>query len=182
MPSKNTSTDFGAAILRVRHLYDRESWNAGRAELRACKTIDDIQESGRFWEIAAPSEMERPAQLAPVVLCFDAATQKKDRKFATELRRTLYPDVARSALSTRALRFRRLLACEGREELVHHLRRLLRHASQKGRFAVDWSALGKDIVFFGDGVRKRWAEDFYTAERRNQFTSLQSDHSQEKQP
>ena len=42
------------------------------------------------------------------------------------------------------------LASRDRDELVHQLRRLLRHGFQASRRGVDWGSLGADIVFWSD--------------------------------
>ncbi len=62
------------------------------------------------------------------------------------------------------LRFRRLLACDDREELCEHLGPIALAARAKG-IAVDYDALFRDLQFYaGDGrerVRTRWAQAYW---------------------
>lgn len=155
--------DLKTAALAARRRYDVPSANATRAELRATKDVATLLESGRFYGLLAGTGLARPAQLAPVVFAFDGAKHGAGKVFARELRRALHKDVKEKDLATRAIAFRRLLACERGDELNHHLRRLLRRASQQSSsFAVDWGQLAVDLVTYGPKVRQRWAEQFYT--------------------
>lgn len=61
--------------------------------------------------------------------------------------------------STFDLRFRRLLACD-RRELPFHLRRVVTAAAAQG-VPIDYAELYRDIQFWGDQVKLRWATDYY---------------------
>ena len=56
-------------------------------------------------------------------------------------------------------RFKRLLACEDRQELAEHLRRMLLAAKAKGT-PVNWERLFIDIRYWGDRTRADWARNF----------------------
>jgi CRISPR type I-E-associated protein CasB/Cse2 len=162
------SDDILFATLRsARALYDDEKrFRSGdRASLRAAKHSDDLLTNGAFWRLVAVAANDRRPTLRYAIICFDGAKHANGApRFATSLRRTVYADVEDVDLVGRALRFRRLLASESREELVHHLRRSLRHAAQAGEgLRVDWGTLGAEVVRWGPVVRRRWAEDFYAA-------------------
>ena len=164
-----TEDTLAETFRRVRALYDDEKrFRPGdRASLRAAKHPDDLLTDGAFWRLASLAPPESRSRLRYAVVCFDAAEHAASApRFATSLRRAVYGEVDDDDLVGRALRFRRLLASEDCAELVHHLRRALRHAAQAGAgLKVDWGVLGADITRWerSPRVRQRWAEDFYTA-------------------
>ncbi len=55
------------------------------------------------------------------------------------------------------IRYRRLINCD-RDRLVHQMRQVLRWRGRQ----VDWIALGTDIFYWGDNVRQRWNEGYFT--------------------
>jgi CRISPR type I-E-associated protein CasB/Cse2 len=57
------------------------------------------------------------------------------------------------------LRFRRLLACD-RRELPLHLRRVVMAAAAL-EISIDYTELYRDLQFWSDRVRLRWATDYY---------------------
>lgn len=131
-----------------------------RAVLRRCRDVEEVAMEGAFWRVvrAAP-EGVRP-RLAEVVVCFPAAEQlKRTTGFGVgaHFYRALRGN-RRTLTDTGALRFRQLLQARDRGELVHRLRRLLAFADAP----VDWGVLGKDVYFWGDRVRRQWAQDFYS--------------------
>lgn len=135
-----------------------------KAMLRRCATADDVRAEGVYWRLveeAGVPEQER-RRMAHVVACFDAAGSGSE-SFARWARATVYGDVKQQDLPARSLRMRRLLAARDRDELVHQLVKLLRHGFAKSRRGTDWGALGADVLFWGDGVRQKWAQHFYTS-------------------
>lgn len=155
---------------RVRRL--RSSYDAlppgGRATLRRCGTADELLLEGTFWRLVAEAAVpdNQRTRMAHVVACFDAAQQSDHAEpFGRWLRRTAFDRTTDADLPARAVRVRRLLAARDRDELVHQLRRLLRHGFQSAHRGVEWGALGTDILFWGDGVRRRWAQDFFAPAR-----------------
>ena len=156
--------DTAAVVRRLRGRYDALP-PGGKATLRRCATASELGAEGMFWRLVDDAHVpdDERWRMAHVVACFDAAGVGRER-FARWLRGTAYGDVQKpDDLPARAVRVRRMLASRDRDELVHHLRRLLRHGFQKSRRGVDWGALGADILFWGDGVRRSWAEEFFTS-------------------
>jgi CRISPR type I-E-associated protein CasB/Cse2 len=127
------------------------------APLRRCRTAHDVEMEGVFWRIVGAT---KPIpNLAHVALLFPLAPQRSSAAFS--FGRFLRGKIGDS--SGAALRFRRLLDSRDRDDLDHRLRGMLRLACADGT-AVDWGALGTDILwFFGErgSVRRRWAQDFY---------------------
>lgn len=134
-----------------------------KATLRRCATADELRTEGVFWRLVDDARVPQEARFNMAFLagCFDTA-KAGHNSFARWVRRTAYDEVKPGDLPARSLRFRRLLAAGDRDELVHHLRALLKHGSQKSKDGVDWGELGSDIYFWGDVVRRRWAEQFFT--------------------
>lgn len=149
-----------AGALRAR--YDALPPGA-KATLRRCGTANELRVEGVYWRLIDDAAVPSAARsnMAYVVGCFDTA-ESGSESFARWLRRTAYGDVKSGDLPARSVRFRRLLAASHGDELVHHLRALLRQGFQKSSRGVNWSELGADIFFFGDAVRRRWAEQFFT--------------------
>ena len=58
------------------------------------------------------------------------------------------------------IRFRRLLACDGRPALCDMLPDFVRGMKAEG-IAVDYDSLYKDIYYWGDRVREKWAADYW---------------------
>lgn len=146
----------------VRKNYDALPPGA-KALLRRCTTADELRAEGVYWRLVDDAGVPPDARpnMAHVVACFDTA-EAGGESFAGWLRRTAYHKVKPSDLPARSVRFRRLVAANYGDELVHHLRALLRQGFQKSKAGVDWGELGADIFFWGDGVRRRWAEQFFT--------------------
>jgi CRISPR type I-E-associated protein CasB/Cse2 len=149
--------------------YDALSPGA-KATLRRCTTADELRAEGVFWRLVEDAGVPEDARfrfnMAFLVHCFDLRWKAGNALFARWLRSTAYGDVKPSELPARSLRFRRLLAADDRDELVHHLRALLQHGFQKSKTGIDWGELGADIAYWGgrgiDTVRRRWAEQFFT--------------------
>ncbi len=144
------------AIRGVRARYDRLE-RGKTAAIRRSRSADDVALEGTYWRIGEALAQEH-RHLSHVVLLFPLAAHATNDKFSfgRYLRRQLGDS------DGAALRFRRLLDSRDRDELDHRLRGMLRLAV--GGTALDWGALGTDILWFfaeSDGVRRRWAQDFY---------------------
>lgn len=63
-------------------------------------------------------------------------------------------------LSTFEARFRRLLACSSREELCLHLKAVIQAAKAKD-IPISYRNLIKDIYFWNDSVKLRWAQQYW---------------------
>lgn len=147
------------AVRAVRARYDRLE-RGQIAQLRRCRDADAVALEGAYWRVGGPLAYEQ-RHLSQVVLLFPvvphATPGERSFSFGRYLRRHLGDG------DGAALRFRRLLASRDRDELAHRLRGVLRLASSD-RAPVDWGVLGVDILWFfaeSDGVRRRWAQDFY---------------------
>jgi CRISPR type I-E-associated protein CasB/Cse2 len=147
------------ALRGARGRYDQLD-RGKRAQIRRCRTADDVALEGAYWRIGgALAHVEK--HLSHVVLLFPLAphaSKPADRfSFGRHLRRQLGDSDGAT------LRFRRLLDSRDRDELDHRLRGILRLAA--GDHApLDWGVLGTDILWFfseSDSVRRRWAQDFY---------------------
>lgn len=131
-----------------------------RAVLKRCRDADEIAMEGAFWYVVRAAPERARGRMAEVVVCFAAAEQlKRAERFSTgaHFRRALLGK-KREITDAGALRFRQLLLARDRDDLVHRLRRLLAFADAP----VDWGILGKDVFYWGDHVRRQWAQDFYS--------------------
>ena len=141
-----------------RSLNPKDAHQAGlqRAALarmrRATTPIEVMQEPEALRLIARmPRNPERVASLAGV-LAF--VRESDDRRVARAIGRATLDD-DRSALLSEG-RFRRLLQMN-HDELMEPMRRLVRMA--KGTLNV--RDLSSAILYWGDGVKKRWIFDYY---------------------
>ena len=57
-------------------------------------------------------------------------------------------------------KLRRLIACDSIEEVCSVLRSLLRLIQSRG-IAVNYSELLKDLLYYGENTRVKWASEFY---------------------
>ena len=156
MPTPMLSDD---DIRTVRRAYDGLP-KGEKAVLKRCRSGGEIQLEGGFWRIASLAPPLFRARLSHVVACFPAADQLQrvqGFRVGSFLRNALY-GAKRTLKPGEAVVFRRLLAADQMEDLVHYLRRALTHAGRP----VDWGVLGRDVVFWGDFVRRKWAQDFYS--------------------
>ena len=164
MDKNDRAQSLRAALRSVRGRYDQLD-RGKTAQIRRCRTADDVALEGTYWRIGETLAREQ-RHLPHVVLLFPIALQvsitEKMFSFGQYLRR----HIGERDAST--LRFRRLLDSRDRDELDHRLRGILRLAA--GDHApVDWGVLGLDVLWFfaeSDAVRRRWAQDFYAPTSR----------------
>jgi CRISPR type I-E-associated protein CasB/Cse2 len=147
------------ALRAVRMRYD--ALERGKtAQIRRCRTADDIALEGTYWRIGealARAEWHLPHVVLLFPLARHATRERERFSFGRYLRKHLGDSDGAT------LRFRRLLDSSERDDLDHRLRGVLRLAA--GDHApLDWGVLGTDILWFfaeSDIVRRRWAQDFY---------------------
>jgi CRISPR type I-E-associated protein CasB/Cse2 len=156
----NTTDKLREDLRAVRRRYDELS-RGKTAPLRRCRTAGDVALEQAYWHIGGALAHEKRYDLAHVVLLFPLAKQVRSSRrpftFGQFLRRQLGDG------DGAALRFRRLLASNDRDEFDHRLRRVLRLACADNA-PVDWGVLGADILWFfaeKDHVRRTWAQHFY---------------------
>ena len=119
---------------------------------RAAAPIDVIQEPEALRLIARlPRNPDRVAMLAGILAC---VRESDDRRVARAVGRTTLDD-EQSALVSEG-RFRRLLQVQD-GELMEAMRRLVRMT--KGTANV--RDLSSAVLYWGDGVKKRWIFDYY---------------------
>jgi CRISPR type I-E-associated protein CasB/Cse2 len=150
-----------AQIRAVRKRYDDTLSDGDRARLRRAKSIDEVALEGAYWRIAEGASEVHPRTLQGLVMLFGLAPQRSTVGFA--LGRFLRERLV-SGEEGKDLRFRRLIARD-RDELVHRLRGVLRLACG-GDVPVDWGALGADLHFWSDRVRREWAQSFYAPSKQ----------------
>lgn len=146
-------------VRAARRTYDALS-PSDRAVLRRCREADEVAMEGAFWRVVRTAPESARGRLAEVVACFPAADQlKRVNGFSPggHFRRALLGG-RRELSDAGALRFRQLVQARDRGELIHRLRRLLVFAEAP----VDWGVLGLDVFYWGDRVRRKWAQDFYS--------------------
>jgi CRISPR type I-E-associated protein CasB/Cse2 len=161
----STTDPLREELRAVRESYDKLT-RGETAPLRRKRTAGEVALAPVYWRVGG-GLAHRRHDLPHVVLLFPLAPQARPSSslfsFGRFLRRHLGDgDGAK-------LRFRRLLACEDLDELDHRLRGVLRLACAD-KAPVDWGVLGADILRFfseSDGVRRRWAQDFYAPITRN---------------
>jgi CRISPR type I-E-associated protein CasB/Cse2 len=144
------------ALLAVRRRYDALE-RGQTARIRRCRTADDVALEGIYWRIGeALAHAQR--RLPHVVLLFPLSLQVTHARERFSFGRHLREHLRDGDGAT--LRFRRLLDSRDADDLDHRLRGVLRLVSSD-RDPLDWGVLGLDILWFGDSVRRRWAQDFY---------------------
>ena len=130
---------------------------SGRADLRRCGTVLEVQLLPVFFRLARrlPASMDhgRAEWLAAAAAALSHVREDAaDHSFPKLL--SAGPE-GHPVLSD--LRFRRLLASERPEELMLAVRRAVQLT--RGRAPV--GTLGRDLLRWGDPVRKRWAHGYY---------------------
>ena len=58
-------------------------------------------------------------------------------------------------------RLRRILACNSRKELIPVLRSIIRYVQNCEKVSLDYERLLRDILYFNEKVKIRWASDYY---------------------
>ncbi len=132
------------------------------AHVRRSRSARELVLEPVYWRVVgdvSARHAEIAAHGAHVVLLFPYAKHRAHPRFATG---RYFRDHLGDGDGA-ALRFRRLLACESREELDHRMRGVLRLVAGEGA-PVDWGVLGRDLLWFfaeSNRVRRDWAQDFY---------------------
>ncbi|MCA9631184.1 MAG: type I-E CRISPR-associated protein Cse2/CasB, partial [Myxococcales bacterium] len=137
-----------------------------------------VQLEAAYWKVASDigkSHREIAHHVPHVVLLFPYADHHQQARFS--MGRLLQAHLGDG--DGAALRFRRLLSCESRDELDHRLRGVLRLTAASGA-RVDWGVLGRDVLWFfadTDRVRRNWAQDFYAPIKVSTESERGSDQS-----
>ncbi|MBQ6108978.1 MAG: type I-E CRISPR-associated protein Cse2/CasB [Thermoguttaceae bacterium] len=76
-------------------------------------------------------------------------------------------------------RFRRILACDSREELITVLRQIIRYLQSNEKVSLKYEDLLWDILKFGDDVKRKWAKAFYP--KKSEMSEDDSDGSEEEE-
>lgn len=154
------------AIRAVRARYD--ALERGQvAQLRRCRTAGELVLEPVYWRVAGDAP-KTVTNLPHVVLLFPFAGHRSNAKFSFGW--FLHERLGDQAGA--ALRFRRMISVESRDELDHRLRAILRLTAASG-VPVDWGILGRDLLWFfaeSDATRRRWAQDFYAPMLRETAT------------
>ena len=161
---KNHQADTLREALRaVRRRYDHLD-RGTTAQIRRCRTADEVALEGAYWRIA--QALAQQQWLPHVVLLFPLAPHASNQGRRFSFGGYLHRQLGDGDGAT--LRFRKLLDSHDPDDLDHRLRSILRLAA--GDHApLDWGVLGTDIRWFfaeSDGVRRRWAQDFYAPTSR----------------
>lgn len=136
-----------------------------RAALCRCGTLSEVMfvpAYHRLWTTLAPLGWANKEALAAVAGL--AALVREDvssRSFAQQMAQ---PKPGGSNARISGLRFRRLLKHHSRDELYPALARVVR--SLDGR--VNLVDLAESVYWWGEGTRKRWAFDYYSAAPQEQ--------------
>lgn len=78
------------------------------------------------------------------------------------MRQIAFGNDGKEGLTTFGARFQRLIACDSTEELSAQLHGIFKAAQQNG-IPINHRNLFKDVLFWGDAVKRRWAGHFYAA-------------------
>jgi CRISPR type I-E-associated protein CasB/Cse2 len=152
------------ALRAVRGRYDQLD-RGKTAQIRRCRTADDVALEGAYWRIGgALAHTQR--NLPHVVLLFPLASHASNPGRRFSFGRYLRTQLGDSDGAT--LRFRRLLDSRDPDDLDHRLRGIVRLAAGD-HTPLDWGVFGTDILWFfaeSDSVRRRWAQDFYAPTSR----------------
>jgi CRISPR system Cascade subunit CasB len=140
---------------------------AMRARLRRADNPKTEQEAWRYLAPFVPDFSTNPRALkayATVAAALARSAPKHDGSFGFgQSLAAIYADEAGSEKGNPAeTRLLRLLACRTTEEACEVLRPLLPLVAEKSTRPLSYARLLSDLIYFGDSIRRRWAEQFYT--------------------
>ncbi len=79
-------------------------------------------------------------------------------------------------LATFDTRFRRFLACSTVQEVCDQLPGVLRAAERRAE-GVDFARLHRDLIYWGEGVKLRWAGDYWGGARDEESAAVEQEAS-----
>lgn len=74
-------------------------------------------------------------------------------------------------------RLRRILACNSRKELLPVLRQIIRYVQKCEKVSLDYELLLRDILYFNEKVKIRWASEYYGRPSQEKDESQTEDSS-----
>ena len=74
-------------------------------------------------------------------------------------------------------RLRRILACDSRKELIPVLRQIIRYVQNCEKVSLDYERLLRDILYFNEKVKIRWASEYYGRPNQEKDESQTEDSS-----
>jgi CRISPR system Cascade subunit CasB len=155
----------------LRRIHGSEGKKPDTGYTAALKRADNLQTEYQSWEhLANWCDLEKDWQRLPyatIAAALARTTAKTDgtlgigralaKSYSGDGKLGNTQDPAKAKL-------RRLLACKSNIEACEIIRPLLRLITAKG-VGLSFSALLKDLLFFNDQTRKKWAKDFYSYSR-----------------
>jgi CRISPR system Cascade subunit CasB len=140
-----------------------DDYRGRRAQLRRCHTLDEVMHKLAFQAYARPRLLGSGVrgsdeQLAAVagLLAHIRDHAPEHKSFAAQMATS---DSAGGRPPVSEMRFRRLLRKESRAALYKPLRRVLYILGTPPRANI--FEVAQDVIYWGDAVRRRWAEDYY---------------------
>lgn len=76
-------------------------------------------------------------------------------------------------------RFRRIMACDSREELITVLRQIIRYLQSNEKVSLKYGKLLDDIRYFGERVKTDWAKAFYP--KKSEMSEEDSEDAEEEE-
>lgn len=143
-----------------------EWWNnlednrGDRAALRRAASIDQVMFNPAFhrlWRSLRGTPWQRAERVALVAaLAARVREHRPEKTFAAQLGT---PPRGREKAALSGLRFRRLLQAKASDELLQGCSRAIAMCGHK----VNLLNLAESVYWWGDGVQKKWAFDYYDA-------------------
>ena len=134
-----------------------------RARLSRCHTLDEVKDTLAFQGYARPRLLGAGLRGNDEQLAAVAGLLAHIREHATEHRafaaQMAMPGSAGGRPPVSEVRFRRLLRKPSRAKLYRPLRRVLHILGTPPRANI--FEVAQDVYYWGDGVRRRWAEDYH---------------------
>ncbi|GLR62600.1 type I-E CRISPR-associated protein Cse2/CasB [Marinospirillum insulare] len=162
----------------VHYIIDR--CNQDKGFIAKLRRADNPATEYQSWEILGPwIDLENSYERLPYATIAAAiARSKADKNGSLPLGKAIamcYPEAGgadKYSDQTKA-RLRRLLACHDVAEACRILRSTLTLIDSKLGQPIDFSALLRQLRFFGESSKIRWAKDFYNQRDQDKTTEVQ---------
>lgn len=139
---------------------DLENNRGDRAALRRAASVDQAMFNPAFhrlWRGLKGSRWQRPERVALIAaLAARVRELNSEKPFAAQLGT---PAAGRAKAPLSGLRFRRLLQAREADELLQGCSRAIAMCNNN----INLLNLAESVYWWGDGVQKRWAFDYYDA-------------------